>query len=596
MSKNSAATQAAPAPAAKKSVKKSRAEEGSPATPTENDFEHFRTAFLMHFGENLHNNLSAVFGKHMQLHHLPMAPHVQKRFMDNVKSMRSVKVAPALHGTKNYYLDSIFQNGLIIKDRPDNGWVYGKGIYTANLDAPWLSQGFASHSEMLIVANLQTSQVDHNRDHQLVKDISHTIPLFQVRSNDWQNTGYGARGQLGKPSPVSAMQLLKSPPVLDVLDLRRGGTSPVLLRWLGIGYEASEMREIGFTAAELEKGGYSAVSLRGAGYPAEEVLCLDYAPEELKKAAYPASVLKEVGGLSASKLRGAGYSNEEVLALGFSLDKLKEANFSAAELAKVGWDIESLKGADYPQQEIVQLVFSEDPEIAQLGISIRTLRLAGYKATAFNNSPVTVCDLAEAGYGVSCLSQQPAGDLREVGFSLQELRTGGRRDAEIITCGFPTEVLRIEGQYTARALRKVDPAKFSAAVLLDGGYTISELEAAGFESEIEPTQLQKAGFKPADLMPVDTLKDSGYPVGTLKEMGYSACILKEAGFSLVDLLTVGFTCTELLKAGFTAKQLRRKNFTITELQQAGCCDTDIMKAGFSLEDMMHAGIARAGGA
>merc|ERR1712203_856112 len=88
-----------------------------------------------------------------------------------------------------------------------NGAVHGKGVYTANLNAAWLSRGFCSEAKMLICAVLQTPSVRHVLDAQVVFNAAHVVPLFQATATRFTDICF-QRSSAAIPRPVTLKQLV----------------------------------------------------------------------------------------------------------------------------------------------------------------------------------------------------------------------------------------------------------------------------------------------------------------------------------------------------------------------------------------------------
>mmetsp|Transcript_92517 Transcript_92517/g.163615 ORF Transcript_92517/g.163615 Transcript_92517/m.163615 type:complete len:887 (+) Transcript_92517:60-2720(+) len=146
-------------------------------------FDLFRSTFLRHYGVPICNALEQVFGDAIELWLAPTSLALKRSFVTLLKEQRAKRIAPALHGTRSSNFTSIFEHGLLIPGQGNelkvaNGSYHGLGIYTANLDAPWLAKRFCSESRMLVCAVVQSSAVTHVLDAQVVFDASHVVPLF----------------------------------------------------------------------------------------------------------------------------------------------------------------------------------------------------------------------------------------------------------------------------------------------------------------------------------------------------------------------------------------------------------------------------------
>merc|ERR1712072_581926 len=97
--------------------------------------------------------------------------------------MPTVELRPAFHGTDAVNHNSIFKRGLLIPGADTgvtmkNGAAHGRGVYTANVDAAWLSRGFCDSPAMLVCAVLQSDMVSHVGDAMVVGNYDHVVPLF----------------------------------------------------------------------------------------------------------------------------------------------------------------------------------------------------------------------------------------------------------------------------------------------------------------------------------------------------------------------------------------------------------------------------------
>merc|ERR1719401_2255713 len=130
-------------------------------------------------------SLHSVFGHGVALRPVPVAPAVHKRFMQTMLKKPEAEVRPAFHGTDVGNHASIFERGLLVPGdacdiRVVHGQAHGRGIYTANVDAAWLSQGFCTAPNMLVCAVLQSnSAVRHVGDAMVVARSDHVVPLFE---------------------------------------------------------------------------------------------------------------------------------------------------------------------------------------------------------------------------------------------------------------------------------------------------------------------------------------------------------------------------------------------------------------------------------
>jgi len=160
------------------------------------NFEAFRRIFASAHTEHVTRSLLSVFGNGVTLRPAPVAPTVQRQFMQAMVEKPEAEVRPAFHGTDVRNYASIFERGLLVPgDASDikvvHGQAHGQGIYTANVDAAWLSKGFCTAPSMLVCAVLQSeSHVRHVGDAMVVARSDHVVPLFE---------GFG--GSFAAPTP-----------------------------------------------------------------------------------------------------------------------------------------------------------------------------------------------------------------------------------------------------------------------------------------------------------------------------------------------------------------------------------------------------------
>lgn len=165
------------------------------------DFENIRQLFLDAHEQAIWKGLTGVLGN-VNVYPAPVSKHVKARFMASYRQNPGIEVRPAFHGTDARNHDSIFEKGLLIPGehndvRMVHGAAHGQGVYTANIDAAWLSRGFCSHPVMLVCGVLQTSSVRHVYDAMVVSDSSHVVPLFV--------------GDASSPSCKASLKLVAAP-------------------------------------------------------------------------------------------------------------------------------------------------------------------------------------------------------------------------------------------------------------------------------------------------------------------------------------------------------------------------------------------------
>jgi len=164
---------------------KARAKELEEALRTwTEDFEGMRKAFLAMHEDRIYEGLGSVFGGAITLTPTPLARSVVDKFVSSIRTLPSVEMRPAFHGTDAANHNSIVKRGLLIPGQGNelkvaHGAAHGKGVYTANVDAAWLSRGFCSAPTMLVCAVLQSDAVRHVGDAMVVSKEEHVVPMFE---------------------------------------------------------------------------------------------------------------------------------------------------------------------------------------------------------------------------------------------------------------------------------------------------------------------------------------------------------------------------------------------------------------------------------
>merc|ERR1712228_109676 len=135
--------------------------------------------------------------------------------MQSIREMPSGELRPAFHGTNAANHSSIFERGLLIPGegnelRVVHGAAHGKGVYTANVDAAWLSRGFCYNPQMLVCAVLQSSAVRHVGDAMVVGRADHVVPLFEGEGRYFGNSP-PASGVVPIPPKLAAATLPAKP-------------------------------------------------------------------------------------------------------------------------------------------------------------------------------------------------------------------------------------------------------------------------------------------------------------------------------------------------------------------------------------------------
>lgn len=134
------------------------------------------------------NNCSR-FGR-VEIQPVSLARTLRKRFMGCLGDIpssvnRRTKIYPGFHGTDASNHQSIFDRGLLIPGQGNelqviHGAAHGQGVYTANVDAAWLSEGFCTEPRILICAVLDLGCVTFPGDAMVVSSSAHVVPLFEA--------------------------------------------------------------------------------------------------------------------------------------------------------------------------------------------------------------------------------------------------------------------------------------------------------------------------------------------------------------------------------------------------------------------------------
>eukprot|EP00929_Paragymnodinium_shiwhaense_P000705 TRINITY_DN10093_c0_g1_i1.p1 TRINITY_DN10093_c0_g1~~TRINITY_DN10093_c0_g1_i1.p1 ORF type:complete len:641 (+),score=72.68 TRINITY_DN10093_c0_g1_i1:89-2011(+) len=173
------------------------------------EFEVFRTWFLSEFEGAFREGLKAVTSSRVDISPGPVSNDVARRFMDAMYRTNSLP-RPAYHGTCLTNFDSIFKRGLLIPGnksgiRVQNGSAHGVGIYTAQVDAAWLSSGFCDSPNLLLCAVLPVKQVVRFvGDAMVVFEESYVVPLYKVKCHYFGNIDFG-RAAKSTSSPASTV-------------------------------------------------------------------------------------------------------------------------------------------------------------------------------------------------------------------------------------------------------------------------------------------------------------------------------------------------------------------------------------------------------
>merc|ERR1712232_1383094 len=156
--------------------------------------------FLKAYETYIRAGLEGVLRDPVEILPLSVSDVVRRRFLTSLAQRSTSSVFPAFHGTPLQNHERICEEGLLIPGQGNdlqvvNGAAHGRGIYTANVNAAWLSRGFCSSPSIIVCAVLQSPSLRHVMDAMVVFNAAHVIPLFTCTSR-----GFGQGGPRDLPS------------------------------------------------------------------------------------------------------------------------------------------------------------------------------------------------------------------------------------------------------------------------------------------------------------------------------------------------------------------------------------------------------------
>jgi ribosomal protein L13E len=311
------------------------------------------------------------------------------------------------------------------------------------------------------------------------------------------------------------------------------------------------------TADRLRRCGCSVNVLKAAGYVGSELRAGGFSALELK-----------LGTFSVSEIHEAGYTLDEMRAIGISPSELKQI-FSLSQLKEVGYSLSELvSGEHFPAYSVQELV--------KAGSSVQEMRDSGIPASKLR--------------GVFSVQQ-----LKQVGYTPAELKTGGHPEKEICSAGYSLHDMKTSGipvstykssSYSVTALKLLG---FSAHELELGGYSLSSIRQSYSlqqmkDSGITSAILSNSGYRASELKAV------GYSAGELSRGMHSAKVLLEAGYTLKEMKDDGVSPQKLRKV-CTASELKHLGYSAKDLIAAGCSPKDLLIAEFTFEEMKASGMS-----
>jgi len=159
--------------------------------PGMGEFEAFRWEFFKRHADTFCSGLSRCLGAQLQLYPAPLFKGVGESLRCACQGELQGTLVPALHGTHENNLASIYKNGLVIPGKGNgvkvtNGSSYGVGIYTASMAGAAMSRGYArgSNPPVLVCGVLDCmheSEVRHAGGALVIFDDRRVAPLFVAR-------------------------------------------------------------------------------------------------------------------------------------------------------------------------------------------------------------------------------------------------------------------------------------------------------------------------------------------------------------------------------------------------------------------------------
>ena len=339
-----------------------------------------------------------------------------------------------------------------------------------------------------------------------------------------------------------------------------------------------QLKEAGFTTVELKKADYTASELKNKGFTAKELKEAGFTLQEIKKAGYKAWRLKELTNnsyISKKDLIDAGYSEKEInenvsiakqrikdeiekleIMIPSLVEKLIEEGFTLNEINPSGNEINPSGNEINSIPSGKRIKYQLKHTISRY--SLKDHREAGFTATQLKESE-----------GTSFPYNPSAINLKEAGFTLEQLKEAGFDLDKLMKAGFTASELKVAG-FTASELKHGGLPGFTLKELIDAKYSLLELYEADFH--------------------VEELKEEGINAKGLRNEGFDLKKLARAGFPAKQLKKAEYTASELKDAGYTAKELKDAGFEAEELYKAGYKKYELKDAGFTLQNLIDVGI------
>jgi intracellular multiplication protein IcmE len=412
-------------------------------------------------------------------------------------------------------------------------------------------------------------------------------------------------------------------------DLKAAGYSALQLK--AAGYSFSDAKSAGYTASQLKIGGYSdadilaagflTTDLRAAGYTAIQVKNAGYAKSAILGAGYPVLDLKnagytavdlKAGGYSDTNILGAGFTSTDLKAAGYSALQLKAAGYSLASLVTAGYDQSAILGAGYPISDLKNAGYSavavkslgmfSDTEILGAGFTSTDLKAAGYSALQLKTAGYTVADLKDAGYDKSAVigAGYPISELYFQGYAdtVAELKLMGYLVTDLLSIGYTVSQLRVIGFVAA----DFAAANISILAMYIGGFTAFDLKGSSY-ADLRAIELVNAGYTMAQLYAagightisnipyiptVQQMFAAGWNVELPAAAGYSPYAIKIGGYSASDILNEGYGPNDM-NPPFDLVDLRLAEITVQQFYENGRPLSDVYNAGYPVTAVVGTG-------
>ena len=281
--------------------------------------------------------------------------------------------------------------------------------------------------------------------------------------------------------------------------------------------------------------------MKSAGYNVYALANGGYGVVDLKNAAYSAVVIRSLGIFTDANILAAGFTSTDLKAAGYTALQLKAAGYSVANLIAAGYDQSVIVEARYPISELHAQGYAN---------SAAQLKLFGY----------LVADLLSIGYTVT--------QLRNAGFIAVDFAAA---NVSILAMRF--------GGFTAFELKGSSYADLRAIALVNAGYTMAQLYAAGIGHTISTIP---------GIPTVQQFFAAGWDIDLVTSAGYSPYALKIGGYSASDILNEGFRPNDM-NPPFDLVDLRLGEITVQQFYENGRPLTDVYNAGYPISSVVGTG-------